>query len=124
MNRFHTLIIAAACTATLAGFGLTARAEKGAETLVRLTSASRATAPSATAATPAAIHRCPMCTDTLATVIDKSTKGPRHEIKTVARHNCAFCETKIVTKGDGKAKYDTVVHTCATRSPSLCCADR
>ena len=119
MNRFQKLVIAAVCTAAISSFSLTALGEKGGETLVKLTKASYATAPATVAATSAA-HRCPMCTDTLVTVVDKATKGPRHEIKTVARHNCSSCETKIVTKGEGKAKYDIVVHTCGMGSPSLC----
>lgn len=116
------MVIAAVCTAAISSFSLTALAEKGGETLVKLTKASYATAPAAVASRQAVFHRCSMCTDTLVTVVDRGTKGPRHEIKTVARHNCSSCETKIVTKGEGKAKYDATVHTCGMGSPSLCVA--
>ena len=67
-------------------------------------------------------HKCADCTDTLVTVVDKSTKGPNHLVTKVVRHNCAGCDTKIVTEGTSKARHDVAIHSCNAKLKPLCCA--
>ncbi len=74
------------------------------------------------AAATVAAHKCASCKDTLATVVDKATKGPNHLIGKVSRHECAGCDTKIVTEGAGKAKKDLAMHSCNSEAKPLCCA--
>ena len=116
MNR-KPLLIAGLCALALS-FGTAAFAEKGAEILKfkKDTPAAKAEA-----AAPLA-HKCANCTDTLATVVDKGTKGPNHAVTKVVRHNCAACATKIMTEGAGKAKTDVAIHTCKAEVKPVCCA--
>jgi hypothetical protein len=115
ITRF-SLVITAVSALVLSNFGLSAVAsEKGAEQLIK-----RNTPAAVTAAKPAAMN-CASCTDSLVKVVDKGTKGPRHEINNVVRHNCASCDTKIVTKGSGKSAVNVAVHSCGTGS-AVCAA--
>jgi hypothetical protein len=117
INR-KSLFISGLCAVALS-FGTVAYAEKGAETLVRLTKGSPPA--KVEAATPMA-HKCALCTDTIVSVVDKGTKGPNHLVTKVSRHNCAACDTRIVTEGTGKAKRDVAMHTCAADLKAACCA--
>ncbi len=114
MNR-KALLLAGICALALAS---TAYAEKGAETL----RFRKGSPPAKTEAALAIAHQCPNCTDTLATVVDKATKGPNHLVSKVARHNCTVCDTKILTAGAGKAKRDVAIHTCNGEVKPFCCA--
>jgi hypothetical protein len=116
-NR-KSLLVAGVCALALS-FGTAAYAEKGAETLLRLT---KGDATARAQATAVAAHKCASCTDTLVTVVDRGTKGPNHVVTKVARHNCAGCDTRIVTEGAGKAKKDVAMHTCAADVKAACCA--
>jgi hypothetical protein len=59
------------------------------------------------------VMSCPKCKDTYATVVEKSFKGANQdELKKTTIHLCSACDTKIVTKGQGKSAKDVVVHTC------------
>ena len=59
------------------------------------------------------VMSCPKCKESYAQVVEKSFKGSTgDQLKTVPIHLCDSCETKIVTKGHGKAAKDVVVHTC------------
>jgi hypothetical protein len=120
MKSFNrkSLLIAGVCALTLT-FGTLAYAEKGAETLVRLTKGS--TVAPAQVAAPM-VHKCATCTDSLVTVIDKATKGPNHAVSQVIRHNCTACSTKIITAGTGKATHDLAMHTCGADVKAACCA--
>jgi hypothetical protein len=113
-----SLLVAGVCALALS-FGTVAYAEKGAETLARLT---KGDAPAKAQPTAVAAHKCANCTDSLVTAVDKGTKGPNHLVTKVARHNCAACDTKIVTEGTGKAKKDVATHTCAADVKAGCCA--
>jgi len=117
INR-KSLFISGLCAVALS-FGTAAYAEKGAEALVRLTKG--APAAKVVAAAPMA-HKCASCTDTWVTVVDKGTKGPNHLVTKVSRHNCASCDTKIVTEGAGKAKHDVAIHNCNGDTKAVCCA--
>jgi hypothetical protein len=74
------------------------------------------------AAAATALHKCANCTDTLVSVVDKGTKGPNHLITKASRHNCAACDTKIVSAGTGKAAKDVAIHRCNAEVKPLCCA--
>ena len=59
------------------------------------------------------VMSCQKCKESYAQVVEKSFKGSTgDQLKTVPIHLCSACETKIVTKGHGKAAKDVVVHTC------------
>lgn len=115
-TRF-SLVLTAASALVLSSFGLSAVAsEKGAELLAKRT------APAAiNAAKPAAMN-CASCTDSWVMVVDKGTKGPLHAVNNVVRHNCASCDTRIVTKDTGKTAANVALHTCGTGSAM--CATR
>src|ERR1051326_621742 len=113
-NR-KSLLVAGVCALALS-FGTAAYAEKGAETLLRLT---KGAIPAKAEAAPMA-HKCANCKDTLVSVVDKATKGPNHLVTRVARHECASCDTKIVTEGIGKAKKDVAIHTCGADVKAAC----
>ena len=102
-------------------FGAVAYAEKGAEGLATFTKPS---APAAAQVAAPMAHKCASCTDTLVSVVDKGTKGPNHIATKVSRHNCAACDTKIVTEGTGKAKCDVAIHSCNAEVKPICCASR
>lgn len=112
-TRF-SLVVTAASALMLSSYGLNA-AEKGAELLVK-----RNPAPTAVNTAKPVAMNCASCTDSLVTVVDKGTKGPRHEVKTVVQHNCASCDTQIVTKGTGKNAKEVAVHTCGAGSAAMC----
>jgi len=113
-----SLFISGFCAVALS-FGTVAYAEKGAETLVRLTKG--APVAKIEAAAPMT-HKCAKCSDTLISAVDKGTKGPNHLVTKVSRHNCAACDTKIVTEGSGKAIKDIAMHTCGADAKAACCA--
>jgi hypothetical protein len=117
--RISAILVIASAMVSVAS---AASNEKGAERLVALTKASKAPeVATVTAMMPA--HKCPSCTDTLVTIVDKTTKGPNHEVRKVARHGCAGCQTRLVTEGVGKAKHDVAIHTCGTTGAApVCCA--
>jgi hypothetical protein len=117
INR-KSLLISGLCAVALS-FGTAAYAEKGAETLVRLTKG--APAAKVQAAAPMA-HKCAACTDSLVSVVDKGTKGPNHLVTRVSLHNCPGCNTKLVTEGVGKTKHDVAIHNCNADTKAACCA--
>src|SRR4051794_7285155 len=114
------LLLTGLCALAIS-FGTAAYAEKGAERLVNTTKASPAGL--VQTANPIA-HRCASCTDSFVSVVDKATKGPNHVVSKVARHDCAACDTQIVTEGTGKAKKDVAIHSCNMVVKPLCCASK
>jgi hypothetical protein len=117
INR-KSLLTAAVCALALS-FGTAAYAEKGAETLVRLT---RGSAPDKTEIVAQPAHKCANCTDSLISVVDNGTKGPNHLVTKVVHHNCSACDTKFTTQGTGKAKQLVAMHTCGADLKAACCA--
>ena len=113
ITRF-SLIVTVASAFALSSLGVNA-GEKGAELLAK-----RNTTPAAINPTQVAAMTCPNCTDSWISVVDKGTKGPRHEVNNVVHHNCASCDTRIVTKGSGKNAINVAVHTCGIGSASMC----
>ena len=116
INR-KSLLISGLSAAALS-FGTVAYAEKGAE---RLTTFGKASPPAA-AQVAAPAHKCANCTDALVNVVDKGTKGPNHLVTKVSRHNCAACDTKILTSGSGKAAKEVAIHSCNSEVKPMCCA--
>jgi len=97
--------------------GSSAYAEKGAETLVRLTSG---TTPVKAAVVATASHKCGTCSDSLVSRKDYAAKVA-NQTQVVVRHNCNSCDTKIVTKGEGKAKSQVAMHACGADVKAACC---
>ena len=116
--NYRNSLLTAAVVALALSFGSAVYAEKGAETLVRL---SRGVATAKTEAVADADHSCAKCTDTLVTAVDKSTKGPNFSTSQVAQHGCGDCATKITTEGTGKARKEVASHTCAMDVKPGCC---
>jgi hypothetical protein len=122
MKTFNrkSFLVASLCAFALS-FGTVAYAEKGAERLATFTKPS---APAVAQAAAPMAHKCASCTDTLVSIVDKGTKGPNHLVTKAFRHNCAGCDTKIVTEGVGKAKYDVALHSCNAAVKPICCASQ
>src|SRR5690348_7522678 len=94
MNR-KSLLVAGVCALALS-FGTVAYAEKGAETLVRLT---KGDAPAKAQVAAPSAHKCAYCNDSIVGKIDYGTKGPNHAVTKVVKHNCTDCSMKITTEG-------------------------
>ena len=65
------------------------------------------------------------CSDRYAAVVDQSAKGMRAgSTKMVPSHACSSCETKITAVGVGKAKTDSVIHSCGNNASGTtsCCS--
>jgi hypothetical protein len=60
-----------------------------------------------------AVMTCPKCKNDYAVKVTKPSKGTEPEKAIIATHLCEKCGTKLVTKGDGKAKTEVAVHTCS-----------
>jgi len=89
--------------------------EKGAEKLMQLQKINTVEALQSVEAGDTIIMSCPKCKDTYATVVEKSFKGATpDQLKQVPIHLCPACDTKFVTKGQGKAAVNSLVHTCKT----------
>jgi hypothetical protein len=116
MNR-KSLLVAGMCALALT-FGTVAYAEKGAETLVRLT---KGAAPANAEAVAVAAHKCANCTDTIVSKVDYATKGPNHAVTKVVKHNCASCSTQVSTQGTGKAAKQVAMHSCGADMKAACC---
>jgi len=116
----RTLITSTICIAAV-GFASAVYAEKGAETLVRL---SRGNAAPRAEAVADAAHGCAKCTDKMAPSTDKAVKTAQVGQGMVATHGCGDCGTKVVTEGFGKAKHDVVIHTCTMVKTESCCAKK
>lgn len=55
---------------------------------------------------------CPKCKNDYLVKVTKPAKGTEPEKAIIATHLCEKCGTKLVVKGEGKAKTDVAVHTC------------
>jgi len=69
---------------------------------------------------------CPKCADVRTTEVDLKAKGAGvlagTATKTVSKHTCTDCSTKIATAGTGKAKHSVVTHACGADVKAICCA--
>ena len=59
-----------------------------------------------------AVMTCPKCKNDYAVKVTRPHKGTEPEKAVIATHLCEKCSTKLVVKGEGKAKTDVAVHTC------------
>jgi hypothetical protein len=59
-----------------------------------------------------AVMTCPHCKTDFSVKTTKPSKGTRSEKAIIANHRCEKCSTKLVTKGEGKAKTEVAEHTC------------
>ena len=55
---------------------------------------------------------CPKCKDDYVVKLTKPPKGTEPEKAIVGKHLCEKCNTKLVTKGAGKAKTEVAEHSC------------
>ncbi len=59
------------------------------------------------------VMSCPKCKDTYIQVVEKSFHNATpDQLKTVGMHLCSACDTRLVTKGEGKQAKEVLVHTC------------
>jgi hypothetical protein len=58
------------------------------------------------------VMTCPKCKDDYLVKTTRPPKGTESEKAVIATHLCEKCSTKLVVKGEGKAKTDVAVHTC------------
>lgn len=71
---------------------------------------------------------CPKCLDILTTDVSRQAKAGELLVaaatRTVAKHTCTACETKLTLVGEGKARHAIASHKCAAEvpSPGTCCA--
>jgi len=71
---------------------------------------------------------CPKCADVKTTEVNRQAKGGEvlagTNTKTVARHTCTACTTRLATVGEGKAKHTVATHSCGADvpNPATCCA--
>jgi hypothetical protein len=120
-----TILITALALSTLALSAATSLAQpKGGEVLVALTKG--AAKPEAVVA----MHKsdkamlCSLCRNEFVKVAQPAEKMGRREMATVVQHGCSACENKIQATGHGKAKTESVVHTCAhSGDPTLACCN-
>ena len=70
---------------------------------------------------------CPKCADVLTTEVNRQAKGAEAlagaATRTVTKHACSACETKLTAAGEGKAKHTVATHKCAADvpNPATCC---
>ena len=69
---------------------------------------------------------CPKCADIRTTEVNRQAKGAEvlagAATKTVTKHTCTDCSTKITTAGTGKAKHSVALHNCGADVTAACCA--
>lgn len=106
-----TFLVAVAGLAFLASSALAQ--EKGAERLMKLQRLNTPADVQKVEAGDTIVMSCPKCKDTWVTVVEQTGKAANpQEKKSVLRHECPGCNTKIVTQGVGKQAQNKVVHTC------------
>ena len=114
-GKFTSYVVALAIVGLMAVPTWTFAQEKGAQKLMQLPKINTVAALQSVDAGDTIIMSCPKCKDTYATVVEKTFKAVSpDQLSKVAIHLCPACDTKVVTKGQGKAATSTVVHTCKT----------
>jgi hypothetical protein len=59
-----------------------------------------------------ALMTCPHCKSDFSVKVTTPPKGTAPEKAVIEKHLCEKCGTKLVTKGDGKAKTEVTEHIC------------
>ena len=73
---------------------------------------------------------CPKCVDVQTTEVNRRAKGAEllagAATRTVMKHTCTACETRITTQGEGKARHAVATHKCTADvpKPATCCASK
>ena len=114
-NRLHkylagsSLVVAIAALAWLPS-PAQAREEKGAQLLMKI---ERMDDLQKIEEGDVILMSCPKCKDTYTEVITRGTHAADSaELKTVGIHLCSNCDTKLVTRGEGKQAKQVLLHTC------------
>ena len=55
---------------------------------------------------------CPHCKTDYAVKLTQPPKGTEKQKAIIGTHRCEKCDTKLTTRGAGKAKTEVVEHTC------------
>lgn len=63
---------------------------------------------------------CPKCHNVKANYVTTSRGGVK-EYRTVEQHVCPGCSTRIEAAGHGKAKTESVIHTCSFADKGASC---
>jgi hypothetical protein len=98
--------------------------EKGAERLMKLQRLDTVADVQKVEAGDTIMMSCPKCKDTWVTVVQSTGKAVNpQDKKTVSRHDCPGCNSKIVTEGAGKQAKQIVKHTCKRcgSGDAFCC---
>jgi len=117
-----TLVAAVAGLALLPTHALAQ--EKGAERLMKLNRLNTVADVQKVDAGDTIVMSCPKCKDVWITVVENTGKAVNpKETKTVLRHQCPGCETKLVTEGVGKQAKNVVKHICKQcgSEDAFCC---
>ena len=70
------------------------------------------------------VMSCPKCKDSWVTVVEKPVKqGATPETRTLLRHECPGCSSKLVTEGTGTNAHTRLVHVCKNcgSEDAFCC---
>lgn len=131
MKNIHQLgqyLTRATLWAAVAGLGflpLSALAQtKGAEHLLKLQRLNTVADVQKVEAGDTVVMSCPKCKDAWVTVVENTGKAANpQETKTVLRHECPGCETRLVTEGAGKQAKNVVKHVCKQcgSKDAFCC---
>lgn len=70
----------------------------------------------------AAAMNCAKCKSDFFVAEIRAPKGSRPENVIIEKHRCEGCDTRIETRGGGKAKTDVAVHACKTCGSKSCCS--
>ena len=98
--------------------------EKGAEHLMKLQRLNTVADVQKVDTGDTIVMSCPKCKDVWITVVENTGKAVNpKETKTVLRHQCPGCETKLVTEGVGKQAKNVVKHVCKQcgSEDAFCC---
>jgi hypothetical protein len=103
-ENMKTLVRIVAVVAIAAAFVFSVNADDGAKT-------PKGKGP-VVAAGENTVMSCPKCKNDYSVKVTRPPKGTAEEKSIIAKHLCEKCSTKLVTKGDGKAKTEVALHTC------------
>ena len=114
INQVCKCLVRSAFVLAMVGLASVVQAqEKGAERLMKLQRLNTPADVQKVDAGDTIVMSCPKCKDTWVTVVEQTGKAVNpQEKKSVLRHECPGCATKIVTEGVGKQAKSVVKHTC------------
>ena len=98
--------------------------EKGGERLMKLQRLDTVAEVQKVEAGDTVMMSCPKCKDTWVTVVQSTGKAVSpQDKKSVLRHDCPGCDSKLVTEGTGKQAKQVVKHTCKNcgSADAFCC---